>query len=225
MEFARGVTTQQARGHRQIQAHRHPHHLQAGPEIFTLTTEFKFELLATAAAGAGLPQSGHRNPPDRRAGGEQAERFFYRDGIEEFVQQLGKSKQVLHPKPICLAGKRPVKVESRDEDVFVDCVLQYNDSYNDQILCFANSIPNPDGGTHLTGFRSALTRAINQYARTNDDLLKEKDPADHRRRRPRRPGLRAQRQAAQPALRVPDQGQARQHRDRRASSPRSSTTG
>src|SRR5207244_8148308 len=57
-----------------------------------------------------------------------------------------------------------------------DCVMQYNDSYNDQILCFANSIPNPDGGTHLTGFRSALTRAINQYAKQNN-LLKEKDPA------------------------------------------------
>src|SRR5207253_1937796 len=51
-----------------------------------------------------------------------------------------------------------------------------NDSYTDQILCFANSIPNPDGGTHMTGFRSALTRAINQYARANE-LIKEKDPS------------------------------------------------
>ena len=58
----------------------------------------------------------------------------------------------------------------------MDCVLQYNDSYTDQMLCFANSIPNPDGGTHLTGFRTALTRAINQYASANK-LLKEKDPA------------------------------------------------
>ena len=55
-------------------------------------------------------------------------------------------------------------------------MLQYNDSYNDQILCFANSIPNPDGGTHLTGLRTALTRAVNQYAKANG-LLKEKDPA------------------------------------------------
>ncbi|MEP6811228.1 MAG: toprim domain-containing protein, partial [Chthoniobacterales bacterium] len=59
---------------------------------------------------------------------------------------------------------------------FVDVVMQYNDSYNDQILCFANSIPNPDGGTHLTGFRSALTKAVNQYAKTNS-LIKDKDPA------------------------------------------------
>jgi DNA gyrase subunit B len=58
----------------------------------------------------------------------------------------------------------------------VDVVLQYNDSYNDQILCFTNAIANPDGGTHLTGFRTALTRAINQYAKSNN-LLKDKDPS------------------------------------------------
>jgi DNA gyrase subunit B len=74
-----------------------------------------------------------------------------------------------------LTGKRRTKIEGKDEDVFVDCVLQYTDSYSDQILCFANSISNTDGGTHLTGFRSALTRAINQYAKQNN-LLKEKDP-------------------------------------------------
>src|SRR6185369_9693683 len=95
------------------------------------------------------------------------ERFVYKDGIEEFVKQLGKNKDVIHPKPIILCRQK--------EEVFVDCVMQYNDSYSDQILCFANSIPNPDGGTHLTGFRSALTRAINQYAKSNN-LLKEKDP-------------------------------------------------
>ena len=64
--------------------------------------------------------------------------------------------------------------------MFVDCVLQYNDSYNDQILCFANSIPNPDGGTHLTGFRSALTRAINQYAQA-EQFAEREGPVDFRR--------------------------------------------
>ena len=62
-----------------------------------------------------------------------------------------------------------------EDDVIVDVVLQYNDSYQDQILCFANSIFNGDGGTHLSGFRSALTRAINAYAKANN-LLKDKDP-------------------------------------------------
>ena len=143
--------------------------------IFTITIEFKFDILANR-----LRELAFLNPgivitlKDERA--EREEKFFYADGIEEFVKQLGKNKQVLHPKVIAIKGKRDIKVDNRDEDVFVDCVLQYNDSYTDQILCFANSIPNPDGGTHLTGFRTALTRAINQYARTNN-LIKEKDPA------------------------------------------------
>ncbi len=71
---------------------------------------------------------------------EKTETFFYRDGIEQFVRQLGRSKQPLHPKPIVLTGKRQSKIDGKDEDVFVDCVLQYTDSYSDQILCFANSI-------------------------------------------------------------------------------------
>src|SRR5690606_19472225 len=63
-----------------------------------------------------------------------------------------------------------------EDDMYVDVVMQYNDTYNDQILCYTNAIPNPDGGTHLTGFRSALTRAVNQYAKANN-LVKEKDPS------------------------------------------------
>ena len=144
------------------------------PTIFTITTEFKFDILANR-----LRELAFLNPgieiilKDERS--EKTERFLYKDGIEEFVKQLGQNKQVLHPKAIIIKGKRDIQVDGRDEDVYVDCVLQYNDSYNDQILCFANSIPNPDGGTHLTGFRTALTRAINQYSRANN-LIKEKDP-------------------------------------------------
>ena len=144
--------------------------------IFTITTEFKFEILANR-----LRELAFLNPgveiflTDERVE-NKTETFFYRDGIEQFVRQLSRNKQPLHPKPIALSGKRGIRLEGKDEDTFVDCVLQYNDSYNDQILCFANSIPNPDGGTHLTGFRTALTRAINQYAKANN-LLKEKDPA------------------------------------------------
>jgi len=175
MEFSRGKTTRKLDV---IGKSRHTGTLitfKPDPEIFKLTTEFKFDLLATR-----LRELAFLNPgleiilTDERAE-NKTERFFYRDGIEEFVRQLGRSKQVIHPKPIAISAKRTVKVENRDEDVFVDCVLQYNDGYSEQLLCYANSIPNPDGGTHLTGLRSALTRAINQYARAND-LLKEKDP-------------------------------------------------
>ncbi len=176
MEFARGVTVRKLEV---IGKSKHTGTLitfKPDATIFTITSEFKFEHLATR-----LRELAFLNPgveillTDERAENRQ-ERFFYKDGIEEFVRQLGKSKQLVHPKPIAISGKRPIKVESREEDAFVDCVLQYTDSYNDQILCFANSIANPDGGTHMTGFRSALTRAINQYARANE-LLKEKDVA------------------------------------------------
>jgi DNA gyrase subunit B len=139
------------------------------PTIFTITTEFKFERLASR-----LRELAFLNPGleitlvDERSEAGKKETFVYKKGIEEFVRELGENKQVIHPKPVVLSRQR--------DEVFVDVVLQYNDSYNDQILCFANSIPNPDGGTHLTGFRSALTKAVNQYAKTNG-LTKDKDPA------------------------------------------------
>jgi DNA gyrase subunit B len=139
------------------------------PTIFTITTEFKFERLASR-----LRELAFLNPGleisliDERSETGKKELFVYKRGIEEFVRELGENKQVIHPKPVVLSRQR--------DEVFVDVVLQYNDSYNDQILPFANSIPNPDGGTHLTGFRSALTKAVNQYAKTNG-LTKDKDPA------------------------------------------------
>lgn len=139
------------------------------PTIFTITVEFKFDRLAYR-----LRELAFLNPgleitlSDERGEAPKKETFFYKHGIEEFVRQLGENKTVIHPKPVILSRQR--------DEVFVDVVMQYNDSYNDQILCFANSIPNPDGGTHLTGFRSALTKAVNQYAKANS-LVKEKDPA------------------------------------------------
>src|SRR3989441_8959918 len=139
------------------------------PTIFTITTEFKFERLGTRLRELAFLNPGLEiNLTDERGDAPKKEAFLYKHGIEEFVKQLGENKQVLHPKPIVILRQR--------EEVFVDVVLQYNDSYNDQILPFANSIPNPDGGTHLTGFRTALTRAINQYAKQNS-LLKDKDPS------------------------------------------------
>ena len=138
------------------------------PEIFTVTTEYKFEILHHR-----LRELAFLNPgitillTDEREDGK-SETFFYKDGIVQFVKQIGENKQVIHPKPIAF--------HSTKEEIIVDCVMQYNSSYNDQILCFANSIPNSDGGTHLTGFRTALTRAINQYAKANK-LLKDKDPS------------------------------------------------
>ena len=142
------------------------------PEIFTITTTFKFERLsgrlrelAFLNPGIEIVLTDERDDEEHRT---RHETFLYKHGIQEFVRQLGETRTVLHPKPIVISRQR--------DEIFVDAVLQYNDSYTDQILCFANSIPNPDGGTHLTGMRTALTRAINQYAKANN-ILKEKDPA------------------------------------------------
>ncbi|MCS1412033.1 MAG: Type 2 topoisomerase subunit B [Verrucomicrobia subdivision 3 bacterium] len=176
MEFARGKTVQALKV-----IGKTPHTgtlvtFKPDAAIFTISTEFKFETLAHR-----LRELAFLNPrleiilTDERED-DKSERFFYEHGIAEFVAQLGRGKTLIHPDPVILGGKREVQIEGKPDDVYVDCVLQYNDSYNDQILCFANSIRNSDGGTHLTGFRTALTRAINQYARSNS-LIKEKDPA------------------------------------------------
>jgi DNA gyrase subunit B len=147
--------------------------------IFVDTIEFKFERLSTR-----LRELAFLNPgltielEDERPESARKTSFFYAKGIVEFVAQLGENKTLIHEEPVILRGTRPVEVDYdgkiTKDDVFCDVVLQYNDSYNDQILCFANSIPNGDGGTHLTGFRTALTRALNQYAKVNK-ILKDKD--------------------------------------------------
>jgi DNA gyrase subunit B len=172
MAFAKGKTTQKLEVIGEVKNKRTTGTLITflpDPTIFTITTEFKFERLATR-----LRELAFLNPgleitlTDEGGESPKKETFLYKHGIEEFVRQLGENKQVLHPKPILISRQR--------DEVFVDVVLQYNDSYNDQILPFANSIPNPDGGTHLTGFRTALTKAVNQYVKQNE-LLKDKGPA------------------------------------------------
>ena len=149
--------------------------------IFVDTIDFKFDRLATR-----LRELAFLNPgltidlEDERPESAKKGSFFYAKGIEEFVVQLGENKTVIHDDPVILHGKRQIDLDydgkKTTDDVFADVVFQYNDSYNDQILCFANSIPNGDGGTHLSGFRTALTRGINQYAKVNK-ILKDKDPA------------------------------------------------
>ncbi|XHR26939.1 MAG: DNA topoisomerase (ATP-hydrolyzing) subunit B [Chthoniobacteraceae bacterium] len=185
MAFERGVTTQKL-----IVIGEAKNKKQTGtkitflpdPTIFTITTEFQFAKLSTR-----LRELAFLNPGleivlrDERIDPVRQEIYVYKLGIEEFVRQLGENKTLVHAKPIIIGGKRKVSFRSKDQteiedDMYVDVVMQYNDSYNDQILCFTNAIPNPDGGTHLTGFRSALTRAINQYSKANN-LVKEKDPS------------------------------------------------
>jgi DNA gyrase subunit B len=143
------------------------------PEIFLVTREFKYEILANR-----LRELAFLNPgvsidlSDERA--QKNERFLFKDGITEFVRFLNRNKNVLHDKPITFSDTVPNEDPTRAGTV-VDVAMQYNDSYNDQVFAYANSIFNLEGGTHLSGFRTALTRVINNFAKANN-LIKEKDP-------------------------------------------------
>ncbi len=94
--------------------------------------------------------------------------FHYAGGIKEFVEYLNRSKDPLYPEIIYCEGQR--------DGVYVEVALQHNDSFNDATYSFVNNIITPEGGTHLSGFRNALTKTFNQYARANK-ILKETEPA------------------------------------------------
>jgi DNA gyrase subunit B len=149
MAFERGVTTQKLEV---IGKSKHTGTLitfKPDPTIFTITTEFKFDILANRLRELAFLNPGLEITLKTSGWRTSRERFFTSDGIEEFVRSLGRNKEVLHPKPIVLARQKDeVEIDRRLRR------LQYNDSYTDQVLCFANTIPNPDGGTHLTGFRT-----------------------------------------------------------------------
>ena len=144
------------------------------PQIFTLTREFKYEILSKR-----LRELAFLNPgitielSDERI--NKRETFNFKNGISEYVQYLNRAKVVVNPKVIYFSGEAPA-AEGSDSLIKVDIALQYNDSYNEQVYAYANSIFNVEGGTHLSGFRTALTRVINNYAKANG-LIKDKDPA------------------------------------------------
>ena len=180
MEFERGKTTKKlevigkAKGTGTLVT------FKPDPEIFQETTEFKADRITQRLRELAFLNSRLEITfLDERVPEVKRESYYYKDGIQEFVKQLSKGKQVLHPKTIAFTGKRPHEYVqngvARKADIVADIVLQYNDSYNAQVLAYTNTVHNPDGGTHQAGFRAALTRAVNQYAKQNN-LLKEKDP-------------------------------------------------
>ncbi|HET8631936.1 MAG TPA: DNA topoisomerase (ATP-hydrolyzing) subunit B [Thermomicrobiales bacterium] len=136
----------------------------ADPEIFETTT-YSFETIAQRFRETCYLTRGLRMKlVDERAQREVS--FYFEGGIVSFVRHLNRNRAVLHP--------RPFYVERQVNSYNVEVALQYNDSYGESVHSFANNINTVDGGTHVSGFRSALTRTLNDYARKNG-LLKEKD--------------------------------------------------
>ncbi len=124
------------------------------PEIFE-TTEFSYDVLSQRLRELAFLNRGLRIVvADERSGKKQE--FFYKGGIQSFVEHLNKNKTTLHPRPIYISGQR--------NGIIVEIAIQYNDSYAETIYTFANNINTREGGTHLIGFKSALTRTANQYA-------------------------------------------------------------
>ncbi|WP_338453414.1 DNA topoisomerase (ATP-hydrolyzing) subunit B [Niallia oryzisoli] len=141
-------------------------HFTPDPEIFKETTEFEYEVLATRIRELAFLNRGLSiSIEDKRAENKRAE-YHYEGGIKSYVEHLNRTKEVLHEEPIYIEGER--------EGISIEVSIQYNDSYTGNIYSFANNIHTYEGGTHESGFKTALTRVINDYARKNG-LIKENE--------------------------------------------------
>lgn len=137
------------------------------PEIFTETREFDFDLLAHRLRELAFLNKGLViKLEDQREENQRKKVYHYEGGIKSYVSSLNKSKNVLHEEPIYIEAER--------DQIQIEIALQYNDGYTSIIYSFANNIHTYEGGTHESGFKAALTRVINDYARKTN-MLKEKD--------------------------------------------------
>ena len=134
------------------------------PEMFEVT-EFDYDTLHTRMREQAFLNAGLRiTTEDRREGREQKDTMHYAGGIREFVTYINRNKTPLHENVIYMSGER--------EDSECEIAMQYNDGYNEILVSFANNIHTPEGGMHETGFKAALTRVLNAYAK-KANLLKD----------------------------------------------------
>ena len=138
---------------------------RADPEMFE-TTEYSFETISQRLRqSAYLTKGVWISLVDERSDRERS--FYFEGGIQSFVRHLNRNKEVL--------DSRPIYVEQLDKTTLVEVALQYNDTYTENVLSFANNINTVDGGSHVTGFRAALTSSLNDWAR-RAGVLKDNDP-------------------------------------------------
>ncbi len=144
-------------------------HFWADEEIFT-NVEFHYDILAKRIRELSFLNNGvHIKLTDQRTGKE--EDFAFEGGTSGFVEYINKTKSVLHPTIFQATGE---KMSEHGTNITVDVSMQWNDAYNEQVLCFTNNIPQRDGGTHLTGLRAAMTRVINKYIEEHEFAKKAK---------------------------------------------------
>ena len=151
----------------------------ANDKIFD-EVNYNFEILADRMRELAFLNAGVRiTVSDERAESPDVRSFCYDGGIVNFVKHLNRKKTVLHEEPVYITASR--NEPEKQEVATVEVALQYNDDYNENVFTFANNINTGEGGSHLVGFRSALTRVLNDYARKykilkdNDDALKGED--------------------------------------------------
>ncbi|WP_332380489.1 DNA topoisomerase (ATP-hydrolyzing) subunit B [Lactococcus cremoris] len=144
-------------------------HFVPDPEIFTETVEFDFDKLATRVRELAFLNRGLRiSLTDKREGNEKNEvHFHYEGGIQSYVEYLNENKTVIFEPAIFTEGEM--------DGIAVEVAMQYTDTYHSVVMSFANNINTHEGGTHEQGFRTALTRVINNYAKQNKILKENED--------------------------------------------------
>ena len=164
--FERGIVTNELKVIDETDYNGTTTHFRPDPEIFTETTTYNFDILSQRLRELAFLNKGIRiTLQDKRPGSEEEVTYHYEGGISEYVKYINRAKEVLH---------EPFFMENIEQEITVDIALQYNAGFASSIYSFANNISTHEGGTHESGFKAALTRVINDYARKSN-LLKENE--------------------------------------------------